>query len=69
MIGILIIGWILTWFQLDNILIDAINQILNTNFTTAIYWLIFFIIGLFVMIIKKIKKVSDKTISFNIENK
>lgn len=50
MISTLIIAWILTWFNLDNILVDAINQICNTEFTVAIYWLIAFIIGVIVYI-------------------
>lgn len=53
MIVTMIIGWILTWFNLDNIFIEAINQIFNTNYTTAVYWLLLFIIGLIVMIFKK----------------
>lgn len=53
MIGTMILAWILTWFKLDEILVTAINQILNTNYTTAIYWLLFFIVGLIVMLIKK----------------
>lgn len=46
MLATLILAWILTWFNLDNILVDAINQIFNTDFTTAVYWLLFFIIGI-----------------------
>lgn len=53
MIKTMIIGWILTWFNLDNIFIEAINQIFNINYTTAVYWLLFFIIGIIVMIFKK----------------
>lgn len=53
MITTMIIGWILTWFNLDNIFIKAINQIFNTNYTTAVYWLLFFIIGIIVMTFKK----------------
>lgn len=53
MIGTMILAWILTWFKLDDILVIAINQILNTNYTTAIYWLLFFVIGLIVMLVKK----------------
>lgn len=53
MIGTMIVAWILTWFNLDNILVNAINQILNTDYTTAIYWLLFFIIGIIVMMFKK----------------
>lgn len=52
MLAALILAWILTWFDLDTILINAINQIFNTDFTTAVYWLLFFIIGLIV----KLKK-------------
>lgn len=37
MIETLIIAWILTWFNLDNILVDAINQICNTDFNVAVY--------------------------------
>lgn len=48
MLATLILAWILTWFDLDTILINAINQIFNTDFTTAIYGLLFFIIGLIV---------------------
>lgn len=48
MLVTLILAWILTWFDLDTILINAINQIFNTDFTTAVYWLLFFIIGLIV---------------------
>lgn len=52
MLATLILAWILTWFNLDTILINAINEIFNTDFTTAVYWLLFFIIGLIV----KLKK-------------
>lgn len=55
MIGTLIIAWILTWFNLDNILIDAINQIFNTEFTVAIYWFIALIIGAVVYVIRKVR--------------
>ena len=56
MIRAMILAWILTWFNLDNILVNAINQILNTDYTTAIYWLLFFIIGIIVMMFKKQKR-------------
>ena len=52
MLATLILAWILTWFNLDTILINAINEIFNTDFTTAVYWLLFFIMGLIV----KLKK-------------
>ena len=53
MIEAMILAWILSLFNLDNILVEAINQILNTNYTTAIYWLLFFVIGLIATIIKR----------------
>ncbi len=49
----MILAWILSLFNLDNILIDAINQILNANYTTAVYWLLFFVVGLIATLIKK----------------
>ena len=52
MVFTLIIAWILTWFNLDNLIVDAINQICNTEFTVAIYWFIAFIIGVIVYIKK-----------------
>lgn len=52
-IDAMILAWILSWFNLDNILIDAINQILNTNYTTAVYWLLFFAAGLIATLIKR----------------
>ncbi len=55
MIGTMIIAWILTWFGLDNLIITGINEIFNTDFTVAIYWLIFFIIGAIICIIKHIR--------------
>lgn len=53
MIKMMILAWILSLFNLDNILIDAINQILNTNYTTVVYWLLFFVVGLIVTLIKR----------------
>lgn len=50
MIITLILAWILTWFKLDEAFTNAINQIFNTDYTTAIYWLLFLIIGILVYI-------------------
>ena len=55
MLWTLIVAWILTWFSLDNLIISGINEILNTDFTVAVYWLIAFIIGATVYIAHKIK--------------
>lgn len=53
MLDALIVAWILTWFNLDVTLIDAINQIFNTSFNTNVYWLAFLIIGFIGSIIDK----------------
>ena len=55
MIGTLILGWILTWFDLHNALVDGINQLFNTNFNVSIYWLIFLTIGIIIHFIKKVR--------------
>ncbi len=52
MLGTLILGWILTWFNLDNIVIEAINQICNSNYNVATYWLIMFVLGIIVEILE-----------------
>lgn len=53
MLSTMIVGWILTWFSLDDLIVEGINQIFNTNYTIAVYWLLFFIVGLIVVFIKK----------------
>ena len=50
-----IIFWILTWFSIDDLIIAGINELFNTDFTVALYWLIAFIIGAIVYIVDKIK--------------
>lgn len=51
MIGTMIVAWILTWFSLDDFIITGINEIFNTDFTVAVYWLIAFIIGVIIYIL------------------
>lgn len=53
MLSTMIVGWILTWFSLDDLIVEGINQIFNTNYTIAVYWLLFFIIGLIICFTKK----------------
>ena len=53
MLSTMIVGWILTWFSLDDLIIEGINQIFNTNYTIAVYWLLFFAIGLVVSFTEK----------------
>ena len=55
MIWTLIISWILTWFSIDDLIITGINELFNTDFTVALYWLIAFMIGVAVHIVDKIK--------------
>lgn len=55
MIWTLIISWILTWFSIDDLIIAGINELFDTDFTVALYWLIAFIIGAVVYIADKIK--------------
>lgn len=55
-ISFLITAWFLSLFDLDETLINAINEILNTQYSTNVYWLSFFIIGLILDIIITIFK-------------
>lgn len=59
MLEILILGWILTWFKLEIIFVEAINQMFNTNFDTTIFWFIFITIGFMKIIISTIKSKDD----------
>lgn len=52
MFDVLIIAWILTWFGFDDILIEGINQLLNQNYTTSVYWVIAFVIGAIELFLK-----------------
>lgn len=55
MISTIIVAWILTWFNLDETIVSGINQIFNTDYTVAVYWLIFCIVGIIACIISKIR--------------
>lgn len=46
MIGTIIFAWILTWFNVDVLVINEINNVFNTSFTTATYWAVFILIGI-----------------------
>ena len=46
MISTMLFAWILTWFNVDVLVINEINNIFNTSFTTATYWAIFILIGI-----------------------
>ena len=45
-IGTLILAWILTWFDLDKIIVGAINELLGKDYSTKVYWLAALIIGI-----------------------
>ena len=55
MLGIIIVAWILTWFSLDDLIMVGINEIFNTNFTVAVYWLMVFIVGAIICIVEHIR--------------
>lgn len=44
-IGTLFFAWFLTLFNLDTILIAAVNEIFGTNYSTNVYWLTAFLIA------------------------
>lgn len=46
MISTMLFAWILTWFDVHTLVISEINNIFNTDFTTATYWAVFLIIGI-----------------------
>lgn len=50
MLGVFFIGWMLTWFGVDDLIVDGINQLCNTNYNLAVYWLIIFILAIIVLI-------------------
>ncbi|MCI1615632.1 MULTISPECIES: hypothetical protein [Heyndrickxia] len=45
-IGFLILGWILSWFDFQELFIQAFNELFNKDISTASYYLVFFSIGL-----------------------
>ncbi|MBR3152384.1 MAG: hypothetical protein IKF52_02060 [Clostridia bacterium] len=52
MIETLICALILALFNFDNILIAGFNEVVGTHYTKNVYWLVAFIIGLIVEIIR-----------------
>ena len=53
----LIIAGLLTCFNMDEILIAGTNEILGTDFSTNVYWLIAFIISVIIALIKLILRI------------
>lgn len=51
-VGTLIFAWFLTLFELDEILIKAVNELFGKNYSTAVYWFGAFVIGVILSIIE-----------------
>lgn len=51
-IDTLIFAWFLTLFDLDETLVEAVNEIFGKNYSTAVYWLGAFVIGVILSIIE-----------------
>lgn len=49
----LIIGWILTWFQIDEFFIQAVKELFGKQVTQSTYYFMFLVIGLLCVIFKK----------------
>ena len=45
LISTLIFAWILSCFEMDSILISALNEVIGSNYSNNVYWLLAFIIG------------------------
>ncbi len=48
-------GWLLSLFGLDDLIVNAINELFNKNFGEGIYYLLFFIPGVIADLIDAIK--------------
>lgn len=55
-VGALIFAWFLSLFNLDTILVSGINEVFGTDYSTNIYWLTAFVIGITATIIELIVK-------------
>ena len=51
----LLVAFFLSGFGFDQILIEGVNELLHTNFTISVYWLVFFLVGVILQIIKAIR--------------
>jgi NhaP-type Na+/H+ or K+/H+ antiporter len=45
LIGGLLVGWILSWFGVDTLIINGLKQLINPNITHTAYYCIFALIG------------------------
>lgn len=46
-ITFLIIGWILSWFKFEGVIIQAFKELFNRDITKSTYYFMFFCIGVF----------------------
>lgn len=44
-VNFLIIGWILSWFKFERLIIQAFKEVFNKDITKATYYFLFFCIG------------------------
>lgn len=45
-VAFLIIGWILSWFKFEGVIIQAFKELFSKDITKATYYLVFFCLGL-----------------------
>jgi len=53
MIEVFLLGWVLTWFGIDDLVVEGINQLCNVNYSIAIYWFIIFIVAIIMQLKEK----------------
>ncbi|MBM7615520.1 hypothetical protein [Alkaliphilus hydrothermalis] len=46
-ITFIIVGWILSWFQFERLIIQAFKELFGKEITKATYYFVFFCIGIF----------------------
>ncbi len=51
LIGSLLLAWFLSWFGFDSIFITGSNELFGLHFSSASYYFIFFLVGLFLGVI------------------
>lgn len=43
----LLIGWILSWFRVHHLMIQAIHELFHKDISVAVYYFFFFVFGVF----------------------
>jgi hypothetical protein len=54
-IGGLLLAWILSWFGVDRIIIDGVNELFKLNIGIAGYYVLFAIVGIITHVLTKRK--------------